>query len=220
MIRRPPSSTLSPNTPLSRSPADLVEPRLLGTEQRTSLSRRAGVQVSRAQMAFDCILSDDEPAPSPFPLPRHHAADRKGPAPVQQLPLARPGLRRRLYEHVHLPLAADAQVPGLDLVRARAVAAELGFAAPDHLQRHLAHVLLEAAAAHVPGRAAVFGDEQLRPLVPVRRAAHAHHGGERDASAGAYQLGQAVEDGSGLKPLLHGFTYAIGVRGESATSRA
>src|SRR2546430_10450094 len=48
---------------------------------------------------------------------------------------------------------------------------ELRLRCTDHLQRHLAHVLLEAAAADVAGRAAVLGDRELGPFVTIGRAA-------------------------------------------------
>src|SRR5947209_6548141 len=154
-------------------------------------------------MARDGIERYDEPPLSRFPRRRHHTAHRERASLVEQRPLARSRLERRLDKHVHLPFTSDAQVPRRDLVRARAIVAELGPSGADDVQRHLAHVLLEAAAAHVPGGGAVLGDEQLRALVPVRRAADADHRRERGALTDPTQLRQTVEHCSGFEPLLH-----------------
>src|SRR5256886_4041529 len=129
---------------------------------------------------------------------------RSGSAAVEQLPFPRPGLRHRFDEHLHLSLAPHAQVPRGDLVGAGAVAAELGPSGTKDLQRHLAHILLETPTAHVARGAAILGDEQLRPFVTVRRAAHPHHGRERGAPARPGELRQAVEHFPGFEPLLHG----------------
>src|SRR5207249_3062978 len=138
----------------------------------------------------------------PFPRPYHRTRDEGGPA-VEQLPFPRSLFEHRLDENVHLPLASDAQVPGRDLVAARAVALELRRAGPQHLERHLAHVLLEAPPADVADRASVLRDEQPGALVTVGRAAHAHHGRERGAPARPAELREAVEDGPGFVPVLH-----------------
>src|SRR5256885_7245081 len=182
MIRRPPRSTLFPYTTLFRS---------------------AGVQVSRTEVALGRILVDDEPAPSPFPLPRHDTANDEWLPPVQQLPLPRPGCRHRFDEHENLSLTPHAQVPCSDLVGARAVAAELGPPGADDLQRSLTHILLEAAAAHVARGAAILGDEQLRPFVTVRRATHPDYGRECGAPTRLGEQRQAVEHFPGFEPLLH-----------------
>src|SRR5207253_2216487 len=198
-----------------RATADRVQTRLLGSEQRTSPSRRAGVQVRRTEVAFGRLLGDDEPAPSAFPLPRHHTAHRKGSAAVEQLPFPRPGLRHRFDEHLHLSLAPHAQVPRGDLVGAGAVAAELGPSGTKDLQRHLAHILLETPTAHVARGAAILGDEQLRSFVTVRRAAHPHDGRERGAPPPRPgELRQAVEYFPGFEPLFHGLrTLSAGGEG-------
>src|SRR3989454_803663 len=122
---------------------------------------------------------------------------------VEQLPFPRPLVAHRLDQHVRLPLTPDAQIPGRDLVGARAVALELRRARPQHLERDLAHILLEAPPAHVADRAPVLRDEQLRTLVAVGRAAHAHHGRERGAPARPAELREAIEDGPGFVPVLH-----------------
>ena len=193
-----------------RAAADLVDTRLLRSEQLARPRRGGRIEVSRPQVAHGAVGSDDQPFPvSRYPFPVDKGADREGAPLVEQLPLPWPRLERGLDEHVHLPLAPHAQVPGCDLVRARAVTAQLGSSRPDHLQRHLPHVLLQAAAAHVAGRATVLRDEQLRSFVAVRRAPHPHDGGERGACALTPELGEAVEHLPRLEPLLHGRTLRL-----------
>src|SRR2546422_190541 len=96
----------------------------------------------------------------------------------------------------------DRQAPRLDLVGPRAVATELGPAGADDLERDLAHVLLEAAAAHVAGRRPVLGHGQLGAFVTVRRAPHPHYGGERRALPLTQDAGEEVQHISGLVPVL------------------
>src|SRR5439155_23815789 len=100
-------------------------------------------------------------------------------------------------------LAPHPHVPGPALVPARGVVEALGLRAADELQRALAHVLLEATAAHVARRAPVLAHEQLGPLVPVRRAAHPDYGREGRALPLARQFGEPVEHFPRLKPLFH-----------------
>src|SRR5207244_12521757 len=108
------------------------------------------------------------------------------------------------FHYVDVPLTADPQVPGGDLVGARAGATKLWLRFLDHLQRHLPHVLLEAPPAHVARGTAILGDGELRPLVAVGGSAHAYDRRERRALSRGSGIGQKIEDLLGLKPLLHG----------------
>src|SRR6266702_4553368 len=179
--------------------SELVDPRLVAAQQLARLGRRAGIQVLGAEIAVGAVARNDEP----FPLPRTFRTDREWRALVEQRPLPRPRLPHRLEQHVHLPLTSHPQVPRLNLVGARAVATELGPAGADDLERDLAHVLLEAAAAHIAGRRPLLGHGQLGAFVTVRRAPHPHYGGERGALPLTQDEGEEVQHFSGLVPVFH-----------------
>src|SRR5207247_8520250 len=121
---------------------------------------------------------------------------------IQQRPFPRPRLRP-LDVHIYLSFAPDSEIPRRYLVGARAIAAELWLPIADHLQRHLAHVLLETAAADVAGGAAVLGDHELRALVAIGRAPHPDDGSERGSLPRPPDAGEEVQDFSRLEPLFH-----------------
>src|SRR3989441_1691583 len=200
--------------------SDLVQPGLFVPEQRLSLLSYDRVQFRRSQASVGGIGCRYEPHPaSRIPNPDDRCDDKRFPT-LEQLPFPRSLFEHRLDENVHLTLASDAQVPGRDLVAARAVALELGRPRPEHLERHLAHVLLEAPAAHVADRAPILGDEQLRTLVAVGRAAHAYHGRERSTPARPVELREAIEDDPGFLPVLHAKEIYLGCWWERCATRS
>jgi len=138
-----------------------------------------------------------------FPLPLDDSSHRERGASIEQCPLSRAHFERRFDEDVHPPLASQAQIPRLDFVGARTVGPEASVTAADHLERGFAHVLLETPTAHVPGRAAILGHEQLGPLVAIRGADHTDDGRERGALPVPAKFRQAVEHLSSLAPLFH-----------------
>src|SRR2546426_9538695 len=151
MIRRPPRSTLFPYTTLFRS--------------------RFAIHVAGAQVAVDTVGGHDNTFPlTPYPFPVEQRTNHERAPAIQQRPFPRPRLRP-LDVYIYLSFAPDSEIPRRYLVGARAIAAELWLPFADHLQRHLAHILLETAAADVAGSAAVLGDHELRALVAIGRAA-------------------------------------------------
>src|SRR4029077_13381792 len=186
-----------------RAAGDLVHPGLARFDQLTRLGRRAGVQVFRAKITFNSFRGNDRTSPlSPLPFYRDERTNRKPFPAIEELSHAGTD-GGGLDQKVDLPLATDSQIPGGDLVRARAVAPELGLPLLDHLQRHLAHVLLEAPSAHVAGGAVVLSDREFRPLVTIRGAAHADDGGECRSLPRGRGTGEEIEHFPGLEPLLH-----------------
>jgi hypothetical protein len=172
--------------------------------QLAGARRGAGIEPRRPEPSLRAGGRDDEALGARrLSRARKQRAHGERHAAIEQRAFARPGRERRLHIQVHLPLAADAQVPGCDRVRARAVARSLRRTGADHPERNLAHVLLETAAAHVPGRGTVLAHEQLRTLVAVRRAVHPDHRGERHTRAPAPPFGQAVEHLPGFEPRFH-----------------
>src|SRR5205809_7063454 len=140
---------------------------------------------------------------TPYPFPVEQRTNHERAPAIQQRPFPGPRLRS-LDVYIYLSFAPDSEIPGRNLVGARAIAAELRLPFADHLQRHLAHVLLATPSAHVPGGAAILGDHELRALVAIGRAPHPDDGSERGSLPRPPDAGEEVQDFSRLEPLFHG----------------
>jgi len=76
-------------------------------------------------------------------------------------------------------------------------------AAAQHFEGEGADVVLQATAADAALNRSVLFDEQLRAGTAIRGAGNPHHGGERRRVSAGDQLRQAIDDRSGLDPVLH-----------------
>jgi hypothetical protein len=101
-----------------------------------------------------------------------------------------------LEQHVDDAVAAEADAPGLALLGGGVVGDDHRTAA-SAMRAAQHHVALETAAAHAPREPAIAGDQHARAGAPVRRALHAHDGGQQEG----VELGGLADD---ALELVHG----------------
>ena len=156
---------------------------------------------------------DDQLAPGPERGPtqaRPADGGRQGEGRRRCHELAQPGDQdlpegavHGLHQHVDRALAPEPEAPDRVRLGARVVVAEARGPAPDDLQRDLADVGLQAAAAHSAGRLALLRDEEPRARAPVSGPGDPDHRRQRLAGRQVSTHRDLLEDRGGLLPVLH-----------------
>ena len=117
--------------------------------------------------------------------------------------------RGRLHEDVDRSVAAEAEAPDRSIVGTCVVVQQPGNAGPDRVERVLAHVGFEAAAADAAARPAVVFDEELGARPPVGGAHDADNGRERSPAAAGGKGSETSEEIPGLFPALHSSRLSV-----------